>query len=399
MTWLAPWALLGLVGAAAPVIVHWLARHHARKIRFPTIEFLMRSSPVSVQRHRLKDKRLMAIRMAIVAVAAVALAQPVWVRPDAPAAQPARAVVVDTSASMQRSLADGRVGADVARETAAASAPSLTLSTDRVAEGVARAAAWLARQTPPRELVVVSDFQVGALVESDLDTVPEDAQVRLVPIALSGPVPATPSQPRGTLRVLVAREQAARAGAAQAAARTVTQTSEVVSSGNDPSGRLLVTLVFPSAEDRDHVWEATKPIGTPELFAWVADIRQHLQRLGQPNELVADWRAFDGPTPGLAVFTDADPGTEQAASLMAAILGAAAPPVVSEAEREPDTLGSRRLEGWQRTGSPASSAARSDNHSDGRWFWLIALVLFGVEAWVRRRPTEPSVESVHANAA
>src|SRR5688572_27266885 len=401
MTWMAPWALLGLLAVAAPVLVHWLARHQAKRLRFPTIQFLTRTSPVSVRRYRLRDKRLLVVRMAIIVAAVLALAQPVWVRPGAPAAQPARAVVLDTSASLRRTLADGRVGADVARETATAAlsfendlrgptssqsrplrsfsnpdAPSVTIATDRVSEGVAQAAAWLAKQAPPRELVVVSDFQVGALVESDLDTVPEDADVRLVPIAVTGPVPAPPVPARGTLRVVVGQEQAARASAAEAAARELG--GDLPQMASEP-----IAVVFPSAPNRAELQRVAQPLDTPELFGWVADIRQELERLGQTNELGGDFRKIASE---LTIFTDVDPGSEQAAALMAAILRAAAPPALPIAEREPDTLAPATLEGWQRVATPSSSAIRVGERSDGRWFWLVALILFVVEAFMRRRP-------------
>ena len=408
MTWMAPWALVGLLAVAAPVLVHWLARHHAQRLRFPTIQFLVRTSPVSVRRYRLRDGRLLMVRMAIIVAAVLALAQPVWVRPGAPAAQPARAVVLDTSASLRRTLADGRVGTDVARETATAAiggagtpaspdAPSVTVSTDRVSEGVAQAAAWLARQTPPRELVVVSDFQVGALVESDLDTVPEDADVRLLPIAVSGPVPTPASPARGTLRVMVGQEQAAKASAAEAAARELGGDLPQIASELISPKPLQVSVVFPSAPKRAELQRRAEQIDTPELFGWVADIRQELRRLGQTNELGGDFRKVASE---LMVFTDVDPGSEQAAALMAAILRAAAPPALSGAEREPDTLAPVTLEGWQRVAAAAPSAGRPGERSDGRWFWLIALILFGVEAWMRRRPGHATKSEVaHADAA
>lgn len=262
MTWLAPWALVGIAAVAVPVLVHWLARHQAMRVRFPTIQFLVQSSPVSVRRYRVKDLPLLAVRIGIVAAAALALAQPVWVRAGAPAARPARAIVLDTSASLQRTLPDGRVGAAVAQETAAAvtgsaatdrgpggtgsssasGAPAVTISTERVSEGVAQAAAWLATQVAPRELVVISDFQVGALVQSDLETVPADADVRLLPVAVSGPVAAPPAPARGQLRVLASREDAGAAAAAESAARSIVppETSEVVlglGTQNDLRGR------------------------------------------------------------------------------------------------------------------------------------------------------------------
>jgi len=415
MTWIAPWALLGLLAAAAPVLVHWLARHQAKRLRFPTIQFLTRTSPVSVRRYRLRDKRLLAIRIAIIVAAVLALAQPVWVRPGAPAALPARAVVLDTSASLRRPVAGGREGArlgiDAAREMAAAAlggagqpaapgAPTVTMATERLAEGVARAAAWLAKQAPPRELIVVSDFQVGALVESDLDTVPEDADVRLLPVAVSGPVPAPPAPARGRLRVLAGREQAARAAASEAAANELGGDLRQITSELISQKPLDIAIVFPSAPNRDEFHQSGQPVDTPELFGWVADIRQELQRLGQPNELVADCRAISYELiSGLAIFTDVDPGSEQAAALMTAILRAAAPPALSDAEREPDTLSAATLDGWQRVATRSSFTGREGERNDGRWFWLLALALFGVEAWMRRRPADTPSEVVHADAA
>jgi hypothetical protein len=405
---MAPWALVGLLAVAAPVLVHWLARHHAQRLRFPTIQFLLRTSPVSVRRYRLRDGRLLLVRIAIIVAAVLALAQPVWVRPGAPAAQPARAVVLDMSASLGRTLADGRVGADVARETAIAAlggagtpaapnVPGVTVSTERLSEGVAQAAAWLAKQTPPRELVVVSDFQVGALVESDLDTVPEDADVRLLPIAVSGPVPVPSAPARGTLRLVVGQEESARASAAEAAARTTSGVVSTDGTANDVTGRFAVVLVFRSAPNRAELQRAAQPLDTPELFGWVADIRQELRRLGQANELGGDFRKVASE---LMIFTDVDPGSEQAAALMAAILQTAAPPVLSVAEREPDTLAPATLEGWQRVAARAPSAGRAGERSDGRWFWLIALILFGVEARMRRRPVHATKSEVaHADAA
>ncbi|MCR4373783.1 MAG: BatA domain-containing protein, partial [Acidobacteria bacterium] len=229
MTWLAPWAFAGLVALAGPLLVHWLARHQADRLRFPTLQFLVHAPPVSVRRHRVRDVPLLVVRSLIVVAAVAALAQPVLRGPAAPAAQPARAIVLDTSVSLQRPRTDGRAGAAVAREAidvlAAEArregAPVLVDPAADVAAGVARAAAWLARQPAPRELVVVSDFQVGALVAADLDVVPADAGVRLVPVPVSGPVPAAPAPARGALRVLAGAADTREAAAAQAAARAL----------------------------------------------------------------------------------------------------------------------------------------------------------------------------------
>jgi hypothetical protein len=132
----------------------------------------------------------------------------------------------------------------------------------------------------------------------------------------------------------------------------------------------------------------------------VADIRRELRRLDPDNELVADYQAISYElNVGLAVFTDAEPGSEQAAALMVAILRAAAPPALNDNEREPDTLTAATLQAWQRTVAPSSTSGRPGDHSDGRWFWALALALFALEAWMRRRSGNAQSEVAHADAA
>ena len=160
--------------------------------------------------------------------------------------------------------------------------------------------------------------------------------------------------------------------------------------------------MFPSAAEWEAWRPSAQPVDTPELFGWIADIRTQL--LGVWREKIPDV-FFAKKTPdvfsdaGLAIFTDADPGSEQAAALMAAIMRAVAPPALTDAEREPDTLAAATLQGWQRTAARSSSAGRAGDRNDGRWFWLVALALFGVEAWMRRRPDRTQSEVAHADAA
>ena len=385
MTWLAPWAFAGLVAVAGPLLVHWLARQQADRLRFPTLQFLVHAPPVSVRRHRVRDVPLLLVRSLIVVAAVAALAQPVWRRPAAPAAQPARAIVLDTSASLQRPRADGRAGADVARETAdvlvaearGQGAPVLVDSTADVAAGVARAASWLSRQPAPRELVVVSDFQAGALVAADLDVVPPDAGVRLVPVPVSGPVPAPPAPARRGLRVLAGAADAREAAAAEAAARALVpeQTPDVLSE---------VLLIFPGAPDFATRKASSQPVRTPELFALVSDIERERRRLGADFEKTLGV-SFAHKTPGvisdsgLAVFADMDPGSVEAAVLMAAILRAAGPADLPLAEREPDALAPDLRERWEREATLPDATPAAAGTSDGRWLWALALALFVVE--------------------
>jgi hypothetical protein len=390
VTWLAPWAFAGLVAVAGPLLAHWLARQQADRLRFPTLQFLVHTPPVSVRRHRVRDVPLLLVRSLIVVSAVAALAQPVWRGPAAPAAQPARAIVLDTSASLQRPRADGRAGADVAREAAdvlaaearGQGAPVLVDPAADVAAGVARAAAWLARQPAPRELVVVSDFQAGALVATDLDVVPPDAGVRLVPVPVSGPVPAAPAPARRGLRVLAGAVDAREAAAAEAAARALVP--EETSSEKTPDVFPEILLVFPGAPDFATMKASSQPVRTPELFVLVSDIERERRRLGVDLEKppgVSFAQKTSGVTSegGLAVFADIDPGGVEAAVLMAAILRAAESAGLPLAEREPDALASDLRERWEREATLPDATPASAGTSDGRWLWALALALFVVE--------------------
>ena len=57
------------------------------------------------------------------------------------------------------------------------------------------------------------------------------------------------------------------------------------------------------------------------------------------------------------------------------------------AEREPAVLAASELQSWTRAPSlPPPDAWRRGDESDGRWLWLAALVLLGLEHVLRRTP-------------
>jgi hypothetical protein len=69
-------------------------------------------------------------------------------------------------------------------------------------------------------------------------------------------------------------------------------------------------------------------------------------------------------------------------------------------------IGSRRiprelLASWERPPSAGKSVPNTvnDDRSDGRWFWIAALVLLGIEYVLRRQPESPMVSEEHARAA
>ena len=126
-----PWAWLGALALVLPIAVHLLRRHRATRRPFPTLRFLPDARVVAVRRHRPTDVPLMLIRLAVVAAAVIALAQPLW--RNAAAARAAasglsRAVVVDRSPRMAQPSDDGRPGA----ERAAAEIGRLSVATNQV---------------------------------------------------------------------------------------------------------------------------------------------------------------------------------------------------------------------------------------------------------------------------
>jgi len=376
MTWLAPLALIGVVSVALPVLVHWLARHEADRQVFPTVRFLPRTPPTSVRRHRLTDVGLLALRAGIVAAAAAALAQPALVTSPAPGGRPARAIVVDTSASMTRAAA-GVV--DAAVETARADGDALVvIRAADVRAGLAQAGAWLRTQPGVGEVVVISDFQVGAIVEADFDALPASAGRRLMRVGVTGAVPAPPGA--GTVQVHGA-------AAAEAAARAVVSSeaiSDEIDSELDPS----IVIAFEGAPEYAALKAAAEPINTPAMYQLAAQVAG----IQMSSEAI-----FGKIASELIVLPPLPPDSVEAAALIARALRAAAAPAVTLAEREPDVLPAETVSAWEREPRADLAPAGGAPWPLGRWGWALVLALLAVEIWVRRsRP--PAHIATHADA-
>ena len=408
MIWQQPWAWLGLVAVAVPVLVHLLARRHAVRVTFPTLRFLPAAHSSSIRRHRLSDVALMCLRMSIVAVAVAALAQPFVVtspRTRDLGASVSRAVIVDGSESMQRRGADGRDALTAARERArnlAGDAARATLiEGGRLAAALAGAAAWLERAPGLREIVIVSDFQSGAIDRSDLAGLPDDIGLSFVKIAatstsavtlppltigsreiqtrvsLSGnrsdvewtATPATSAQGSG-VRILAGDEERSRVQAALQAARAV----DAVAVG----GPHQIVVVFPGAPERDAVLKASAAIDQ----SWMVEVAS---RAGVRRTLAR--RSTDG---ALMLFPTTSEGLG-AASLLTGVIGAPAD-VLALAELEPETVPQEVLTQWERRATPpvAPRSGPRAGESDGRWLWGLAFALLGLEAVVRRKARQPA---------
>ena len=189
MIWLNPWAWIGLVAVGVPIALHLLTRAQPRPQPFPTLRFLGRATTTAVRRRVLRDRALLAVRVATLAAVVAAGARPYFRTPARLAAGASaliRAVVIDTSDRFGRISTDGRPAIDVARERAARLEPpaatSVSIEVDRLPEGLARATTWLHSRGGREEIVVLSAFQRGALAQSDVSGVPADIGVRLVKI-------------------------------------------------------------------------------------------------------------------------------------------------------------------------------------------------------------------------
>ena len=76
MGFAAPWALLALAAVALPVIAHLLRRRDVPVRPLPTIALLRKADVASRRRVRVVDRVLLASRIALIALAALALAAP-----------------------------------------------------------------------------------------------------------------------------------------------------------------------------------------------------------------------------------------------------------------------------------------------------------------------------------
>jgi hypothetical protein len=76
VSFLSPALLLGLLAAAIPPLIHLILRRKALVVRFPALEFIRRSNKKTQRRFRMKQLLLMALRSALLALLAFALARP-----------------------------------------------------------------------------------------------------------------------------------------------------------------------------------------------------------------------------------------------------------------------------------------------------------------------------------
>jgi len=122
LSFLHPALLWGLAAAAIPLAIHLFYRRRPRAVPFPAIDFVMQARRETERRLKLRRVLLFVARTSLLAAAALAIARPRFMAPEAQAAQgpagpAATAIVLDTSASMAYRLG-GKTLLDRAREDA-----------------------------------------------------------------------------------------------------------------------------------------------------------------------------------------------------------------------------------------------------------------------------------------
>jgi hypothetical protein len=72
-----PWLLAGLLAAGIPIVLHLLSSVRAQEVPFPTLRFLRMSMEKTARRRKLEHWLLLLIRSLLLAVLAMAVAEPI----------------------------------------------------------------------------------------------------------------------------------------------------------------------------------------------------------------------------------------------------------------------------------------------------------------------------------
>jgi hypothetical protein len=355
---------------------------------------------------------LLLVRCGILVLAAAALARPLILTRERKQSLDrglARAIVVDTSASMKRLTPQGRTALDsairVARAMAAGATTSIVVESAEARRVISGANEWLIKQGRRGELVVVSDFQRGTIDAADLAIVRKEFGIALHRV----PVVTSPVESRATWRDIdiVARGTTSgdRTDAEWTPAAASPSTDAVILLGAESDRALIratleaakavaiplpvdtaraIAVVFGRYPDEARL----KSVATAQYAGWMVDQLTTLRRETPP--VVSSGVADVNGRSRLVLFTEVEPG-----SLAAARLAAASRHAMSVATRadelEPDVMSDAALTAMQRPSSgdiPSQSRPVGDNGpSDGRWVWLAVLVLLIIETVLRRGDT------------
>lgn len=347
VVWLAPIALSGAALIVLPVAIHLFVRQQAKRVLFPSLRFVGETQLAAFRARRIEDLWLLLVRAAVIALATVALAGPVWQtesRRAATASRVSRAIVeIDDASTVVETQPAFR---------------SATFHRTLTADAIADAIRWLnAQPSSAREIVFRGAMRRGVVGEADLAGVPVDIGIRFVPSN-------TPAESDITLPILTLRD-----GELWRIDRRVHLTADATSVTAGQGRPVKSGLIRISGQDQA-IAEAALRVALG---------------VGVP------WRDFE--TPVQIRLPDNTPVADAADVVMRLLQRVSAPPLV-----EPQMIAPEQLEKWTRPPGPPSDAAPIADEGDRRWVWLAVLALLGVEWFVRRRAAREAI-AVEARVA
>lgn len=393
MIWNAPAALWGLALVAGPVLVHLLVRRHATRVLFPAMRFVPAVRAAAVRLRAPSDRGLLLLRAAVVAAAVLAVAQPVLMtaaRERSWTARVARAVIVDASPSVPAATADR-----LAERALPGAFASHRFAAADLGDGLQRATEWLTTAAAARrEIVVVSDFQRGAIDDADVAAIPPAIGVTMIragsPGAVRRVVPVdgwrgARWEPSVAVDAAGTRVTWTRAGRRAAGTLTIRSgASDRIAA--DRAAEAAQSFGVPASEPSrriDVAFAGADAIpDAPPTTPWIAAAAIALRASPLLAETGVTVRA--GERDGVMAVATTLPATSALApAVIRAALVAAAEPVV-DPEAESASIDEPVLARWRRDAAPVGPAP-GQNERDGRWLWALALALMAVEAIVRRR--------------
>jgi hypothetical protein len=360
--WTAPAALIGLALIVLPIAVHLLARQHVRTLAYPSLRFLRQTQLASFRRRRIEDALLLACRVGIVAVAAAALAGPILETPSRIAGyanRTARAIVT-SEAVLPEAIAPIEEGAF----------RSTRLQRATIPDALADAVRWLDQQPrSAREIVIAGPLRRGSIEAADLTMVPPSIGIRFAPTAATdGP---------GDLRLSILMRRNGELIRRERMVHLSPDATRVTDGAASPVAANLVTIRARPGDAAlaDAALRAALDAGVP----WRDFERPVVLVLGGGDEsgIAAGSEIVRLPVPV--------PASAAAHAVSAALTTIGRPDWV-----EPLTIPRTQLDAWSRRPGPPDVNAPIGDESDRRWLWALALMLLGVEWWLRRSRADRS---------
>lgn len=363
IAWVSPAALIGLGLVALPIAIHLLVRQHPRSLAYPSLRFLRETQLAAFRRRTIQDAALLLCRVAIIALAAVALAGPILQMSSRAAGYAGRtsvAVVALEGADdvLISTITGGTFASAVFRRPAAS-------------DSLADAMRWLARQPPAsREIAIAGRLRRGSVTDGDLLIIPKEIGVRFTAIS-------APSSNDVTWPVLTRRNDSM--VRIDRAVRFETDETRVAEGEATPVPNDLISIV---ARDEDTpLAQAALRAALAAGVAW-ADFDRRTVIVWEG----ADEAAIRRDRPDVRTIRMAVPSPPAtAADQVLRALNEFAP---LAAHLEPVMITPEQLSSWSRTPGPPATNAPLADEGDHRWLWAGVLALLAVETWMRRSRAE-----------